>query len=431
MKPAVLFVKRRVPFPLDRGTDAVTFAVLSALADEFDVVLLSSDEGPRSQAGAAALRDQGIEVTLAPSASLPAHHGTVKAKLSINIKRLFQGIPRQYQVNDQPGLRAAIERLTRGRRFQLAQFEYWSIARYRNAAHCPAVLLNHDVTYSTARSIAAFGKSFRKRLVWNLEARALKQYELVAQGAFDGSLFLSSEDLQEMQAALPNLPKSAVLPVAFPFEPAPFEPATLKASGQARVSPTVLFVGAMDAPFNVDAVAYFTEHIWPTVRQAVPEAEFVIAGSAPPAEVQRLEVQPRVRVLGYVPDLAEVLKSAAVAVSPCRIGTGIKVKVAEAMAAGLPVVGTARGLSGYSDVSSLIRANHPDDFAKHVVRFLTDLTERRHAAEACLRHYVEHLWLPAARPRIVSFYERWIETVHRSPANTNSWSRSRGFTEDV
>ena len=418
---AILIVKHRLPYPVEIGSDAVSYALLCILQHAFRVTLVTIDEGERSLEGAAHLRGIGIEVLTAPPDRSIATQQSAAGTLLRNARLLLAGTPRNLQSQSCRHFQPLLRELSSERRFALTQFENWATARYRRFVRGPAALLNHDAWFRTVEAFARYDRSLVNRLFWRLEARAVRRYEMAAQSDFEWSLFLSEEDRQAIMAD-ELAPCAAVLPVPFPFEPQ--DPSKLDAQ---RRQPRVLFVGAMNVEFNVDAVCYFVEHIWPMVRRAAPEARFTIAGRRPTQRVRRLSQHPGVDVDG-APDLDALLRASRVAVSPARIGTGIKVKVAQAMATGLPVVGTPAGLSGFGHADCLARANDPEAFAQQVIRLLEDDDYRRQAGRACYAFYREHCWAESAGPKVVALYERMIADVGRSPAPMTPPAISSGGT---
>jgi glycosyltransferase involved in cell wall biosynthesis len=136
--------------------------------------------------------------------------------------------------------------------------------------------------------------------------------------------------------------------------------------------PEVVFVAGFDHPPNVDGVLWFVNEIWNRVQDRVPKARLKIVGNNPPPPVLELKYRPGVDVTGYVPDTGPYLDQAAVSIAPLRYGAGMKGKVAEALAAGVPVITTSIGAEGFRAVSGehLLVADSADDFAAAVVRTL-------------------------------------------------------------
>lgn len=400
-RPRLLIVKRRLPLPLEVGTDAITLGLVECLRERFAITFLAVDEGPRGRQGAGALRARGIEVKLAPEEGKRLRRHPILGKLILNATRLAGGVPREYQLAGCRDLGDLVERETRARSFALAQFEYWTMARYRSRANCPAALLNHDVWFHTLGDLARVAASPRRRLAWRLEAKTTRPHELDAQRGFEHRLFLSEED-RTLMADAGGPPDGLVVPLAFPYAPVRHAP-----RGNAR-RPVVLHVGAMSAPFNIDAVCTFAREVWPRIRDELPHARFVVAGRDPSPEVLALVGAAGIEVTGFVEDLGEILAGADVFVSPARVGTGVKIKVAQAMAAGLPVVGSEIGLAGYGDGEGLIRARNHEGTTREILRLLTDPKARQRAGDTNLARYRESLWTETARARVVSFHEAML-----------------------
>lgn len=107
-----------------------------------------------------------------------------------------------------------------------------------------------------------------------------------------------------------------------------------------------VFTGTMNYWPNVDAVIWFATEVLPRLRAARADAEFIIVGSSPAPEVQRLAKLPGVTVTGRVPDVRPYVAHAAAVVVPLRIANGVQNKVIEAMAMAKPVIATPRALAG-------------------------------------------------------------------------------------
>jgi glycosyltransferase involved in cell wall biosynthesis len=157
----------------------------------------------------------------------------------------------------------------------------------------------------------------------------------------------------------------------------------------------VVFVGMMDYFPNVDAVLYFCQNILPRIRASVPEVRFLIVGRNPTATVKKLAHDPHVIVTGSVPDVRPYLTRAVVAVAPFRIARGIQNKVLEAMAMGIPVVGTSLAFQGLgvTHEDGIRQVDDPDQFAQAVVVLIRDIKKQRECMLQA-RRYVErhHEW---------------------------------------
>lgn len=148
-------------------------------------------------------------------------------------------------------------------------------------------------------------------------------------------------------------------------------------------APVVLFPGSLDYSPNVDGARWFVELVWPRVRARVPTATLQIVGRQPPPSVRALHARDGVEVHADVPSMAPWIEGARVSVAPLRIGTGVRMKALEALAAQRPLVGTTIALEGLhlTDEEAAV-VDDPAAFADAVVAVLEDddLAERRRRA---------------------------------------------------
>ncbi len=136
----------------------------------------------------------------------------------------------------------------------------------------------------------------------------------------------------------------------------------------------VVFTGVMGYAPNEDAAMYFAEDIFPLVKGKRPKAEFWIVGSEPSEKVRALAKMPGIHVTGKVDDVRPYVRSAAVFVSPLRIGSGVKNKILAAMAMKKATVATTLSIDGLnlSNNREVLLADEPQDFADKVLHLLAD-----------------------------------------------------------
>jgi glycosyltransferase involved in cell wall biosynthesis len=269
------------------------------------------------------------------------------------------------------------------------------------------------------------------RLAYELEYRRMGSYERAAVNRFPALLVTSQADADALgegirgwgsgisnnspdhtnpQPPTPGPSKIHVLPMGVDLDRFPFrgiggrEPATL------------IFTGNMGYQPNEEAVLWFAEHVWPRVKATHPGAKWQVVGANPRKRVRALvqgagdsgsaisndsldAANPQslipdpsrgIEVPGWVPDVGDYLGKATVAVCPLQSGSGIQMKVQEAMAAGIPVVATStanRGVGGLPDRDLLV-ADSPEQFATAVTRLLSEPAVRDQLAKAG-RAYVE------------------------------------------
>jgi GT2 family glycosyltransferase/glycosyltransferase involved in cell wall biosynthesis len=129
-----------------------------------------------------------------------------------------------------------------------------------------------------------------------------------------------------------------------------------------------LFIGGFQHRPNVDAVLFFLQKIYPLVSDRLPEAKFYIIGEKPPAEIVAL-VTERVILAGLQRDVHPFFDSVRLSVAPLRFGAGVKGKINQSMALGVPVVATSVAAEGMelNDHEDILLANEPEDFAQALI----------------------------------------------------------------
>jgi GT2 family glycosyltransferase len=135
----------------------------------------------------------------------------------------------------------------------------------------------------------------------------------------------------------------------------------------------IMFIGAFAHPPNTDGVLWLAEEILPLIHAELPELCCHVIGADPPAEVRALADE-RVKIHGFVPDVSPYFSGCRLSVAPLRYGAGVKGKVNQSLAHGLPVVATTSAAEGMflEDGSSVLIADDPDPFADAVIRLYRD-----------------------------------------------------------
>lgn len=160
----------------------------------------------------------------------------------------------------------------------------------------------------------------------------------------------------------------------------------------------LLFVGGFQHPPNVDAARWLIEDILPKLRSKDPNIELHLVGSRMPEWLQNTHA-PGLYNHGFVEDLMPHLTGRKVALAPLRYGAGVKGKVNQAMAHGIPVVATsmaAEGLHTEHDVDILI-ADDTDSFVDEIIRVYHDEELWQRLSEGGLANVEAHFSRKAAR----------------------------------
>jgi O-antigen biosynthesis protein len=195
-------------------------------------------------------------------------------------------------------------------------------------------------------------------------ARKMKSRELAAYRKADVVIAVSEEDRRILQLEVEKLPVE-VIPNIHAVPPL--------VEDKTNIGNSLLFIGNFRHDPNVDAMLYFCKEILPLVRQEVPDVQLTIVGGSPPEEVRKLTAE-KVTVLGFAPNVKPLLESNDISIAPLRYGGGMKGKIGEAMAYGLPVVTTSIGTEGFGLMPGrdVLVGDTPEAFAGAVVNLIRD-----------------------------------------------------------
>jgi GT2 family glycosyltransferase len=164
----------------------------------------------------------------------------------------------------------------------------------------------------------------------------------------------------------------------------------------------LLFVGGFRHPPNVDAMHWFATEVFPLLRRQRPDLQLHCIGADAPEAVTTLATLPGVHVHGHVPDLQPWLQGCRVSLAPLRYGAGVKGKVNQAMAHGLPVVATACAVEGMhlEDGRDVLVADTAEGFANAVLRLHDDAALWAQLAQRGRDNVAQHFSFEAARPTV-------------------------------
>jgi glycosyltransferase involved in cell wall biosynthesis len=211
-------------------------------------------------------------------------------------------------------------------------------------------------------------KTYEGRLVREFDWRMLKTYEGRLVREFDAVLAVSHEDKIALQEAAGETVDIAVIPIAVDTE----EVAVVEREPSPR---HILHIGTMYWPPNIDSVNWFVQEIYPLICQQRPDVQFDVVGSRPPSELLALnDAGLGINVAGYVEDPTPYQQRAAVMVVPLLAGGGMRVKILNALAEGIPIVSTTLGYEGIEVTpgQDILVGDTPEAFAAEVLRVLND-----------------------------------------------------------
>jgi sugar transferase (PEP-CTERM/EpsH1 system associated) len=233
--------------------------------------------------------------------------------------------------------------------------------------------------------------SFIKREIYKKESKLLFEYEKKVNKLFDHSFFVSSPEAELFKSKFPSFKNVQSIPNGVDYEFFSFdekrEDVFLRKN---KLSPVMVFTGAMDYYANIDGVVWFAKEIFPIIKEKYPDSIFCIAGSNPSKEVLELEKIKGVVVTGFVEDIRPYYQYADISVIPLRIARGLQNKVLEAMSMGKAVVSTSKALEGINaSTKEVFNADYEDEFAEKIIELFENRALREKTGKNA-RNFVEN-----------------------------------------
>jgi glycosyltransferase involved in cell wall biosynthesis len=272
----------------------------------------------------------------------------------------------------------------------------WPLARRLLPPGVPWVYDAHNVESRMFREFAATARGPLDRLTFSIDARRVAADEADVLRRADAVMAVSEVDARELERLAPEQ-RVAVVPSSVALPAVRTDPA-----GTGAVA---LFVGTLDYPPNVQALEELAARLWPAVSARVPEARLVVAGRRPSSRLrQLLEATPGVELLEDLPSLDPAYARARCAVLPLRSGSGTRLKAYEALAHGVPVVGTPLALTGLGLTPGLdcLRADTQEEMVAALVEVLSRPEQAGVIGAAGRRVFDERLsWERAGQPALL------------------------------
>lgn len=382
-RPRVLFVSPYPICPPVHGGGVFMFQTLRELArlTEVHVVALldHSDEIPANEE---------LGEFCASTAFLIRMEGRTKYLGSI--------LPHAVREFQNPDLDWLIHRQMYLKKIDVLQLEYTPLGQYSGQfRRLVSILFEHDIYFqSIARGLDHLHGAFEKVAARFEYLRALR-WELEMLRRCDRVQVCTADNLACLAEFAPDLAGRLDAGLRAGIDTTRYDPARRRPTAD-----TMLFLGGFRHAPNQIAVDWFIQHVLPDVRRQRPMAKLVVVGPDPPPPHAYADYAESVEFAGFVENLNEVLATSAVFLCPIQNGSGVRVKLLEAFAAGIPVVSTrigAEGLAG-ADGEFCHLADEPAEFAERVIRVLSAPDETREMA-ARARCEVERNWDMAAITR--------------------------------
>lgn len=315
---------------------------------------------------------------------------------------LFTKKPVEVAAKESRSMRKKINEIIINNEFDIIQVEWLQMAHYlpfNLIIKTPLILVEHDVSYIPWQRRCQLEKGILK-YISKRECNKIVNYEREITQKFDKIVVVSEIDKDRLLMLHNNYDISIILNGV--------DTDNIQEKVKREYTNSLLFIGWMRHHPNSDAMDFFLKQILPLISKVIPDTKLYVVGQHTPKNiVNYASLNQNIIFTGYVKDVKEYLYTCTIFICPLRIAGGTRLKILEAMAAGIPVVSTLIGAEGLNIThnENILIADTPEEFAEATIKLLRNHKLRERIAHNA-RIFVEenHQWKKIADD-LIEVYE--------------------------
>jgi polysaccharide biosynthesis protein PslH len=397
----LLLLTPQLPYPPRQGASLRNFNIIQGLSGQYELTLLSYLE-PGQTADPHTIEPLLKLCAVVQTVPLTPRPGWLRLA-----QMLFSRQPDMAHRLNRPEFAAALRQLLRDNQFDIVQIEGIELAPFIRIVkellpQSKIIFDDHNAEAELQRRAFLTDLGTPRRwpaafYSW-VQARRLRRFERWACETADGVTAVSALDAKLLQELVPGLAVTAI--------PNCIDVEQYSQPGETPIPFDLVFIGKMDYRPNIDAMLWFAQEIWPMIVERRPETTLAVVGQQPHARLAPLRALPNVAITGQVESVRPYLDGASVFIMPFRLGSGTRLKLIEAMAAGKAIVATPSGAEGfplYND-KELLLATQPADFALSVLHLLGQPSERERLGQNARQFAAQYDWRVVI-PRFTAVYD--------------------------
>ena len=393
----LLFITSQLPYPPQGGGVIKSFRLLQHLSEHFELSLLCNMKG----------EDPLNESAFLQQVSLADYH-SVEVQKSRSARGFIASYLQSKTLNEWRNYSAQMVELVQKQSFNkdLIVVDHYEMFQFiPENLKTPVVLHAHNAEHMMWQRFAQLSGQWFKKKMLHFESNRIRQAEAAACRR-SRLVWAAPADIDALKEALAEAEGLAFAPTYHLGNDEFLERKDLDFNNAGKA---VLFFGSLSWHANLDGMLWFLESVWPLVLEKEPEVLLYVVGKQPPVELRKCAKKAgRVVFTGFVQDLDEYFEKCRVFINPVRFGSGIKVKMLDAMYRGLPSVSTAVGAESIKITSGkdYFAAKTETDWVEAISILLNDASIwKQMSVNARQLAFKEYRWQPMLKAHLKELEE--------------------------
>ncbi len=387
----ILFLTPRFPYPPLKGEQVRAYNFIKNLSDLGHEIYLLSFCNDNDKGFVSELEKYCKKVICVKVSPLE--------KILSFIFCLFKGYPIQIFPFFSRNMENQIRQLVQTDKFDIIQIELIRMAHFKNSFRDIPVVIDLVDCLGLNMKRRFEKENILRRIAFYFEWKRMERYERKIVSTNGKYLVVSKAE----KNAFDNNKKIEVLPIGIEI---------IDNSVFSKNQNKIVFTGNMAYFPNNLAVKYFVKNIFPLIKNQNSLAEFHIVGANPSKKICKMHNGKDIFVHGFVENMFDQIKSACVSVAPLTTGTGVQIKVLEAMASGTPVVATSFAVQGIECESEkhLFVRDDPQSFSQAVIDLMKNEKKREKISSEALKLIKEKYNWRKIVEKLIEIYSSFLRS---------------------
>ncbi len=325
--------------------------------------------------------------------------------LNLLINLLFSRVPYNVIRFKSARFKKKLMKVISGNNFDIIQVEGINMSLYipliKQYSKALVSFRAHNIESEIWEELAAGARYIAKRLYLQSLAARMKEHEMKLIKICDLIIPITEHDSLFFKGKGKDIP---VFTCGFGVDPAPGS----KTNKQHEQS--LVYIGSLDWRPNQEGIVWFLNKVWSQVQEACPNIKMRIAGRNAPGWLIRKFNQAKVEFVGEVEDASAFIRAGTLLIVPLLSGSGIRVRIIQAMALGIPVITTPKGIQGIDAQSGeeLFVAHNPEEYKDQIVTLMNQSKIRNSVITNAKRFISENYDNNKLTARLLEFYSKQI-----------------------